>query len=51
MHHADTLVDSLSVREMLLYTAELKRPMGEPLAAKRAAVEVLLGKLALTGCK
>lgn len=48
---ADTLVDTLSVAEMLLYTAELKRPMSEPLASKRQAVEVLLDKLALGSCR
>jgi hypothetical protein len=40
--HADTLLDILSVEEMLLYTAELKRPLSEPAAAKRVAVEQLL---------
>lgn len=46
----DTLVDSLTCREMLLYTAQLKRPIGEPLADKQAAVEHLLDKLGLSGC-
>ena len=36
---------------MLLYTAELKRPMSEPLAAKRAAVDKVLKALALTECR
>lgn len=40
----------LTVREMLLYTAELKRPMSEPLASKEAAVDELLRKLALESC-
>ena len=34
----DTLLGDLTVREMLLYTAELKRPTSEPLADKRDAV-------------
>jgi hypothetical protein len=44
-------VDTLTVAEMLLYTAELKRPMAEPLESKKAAVEALLEKLALAGCR
>eukprot|EP00877_Chromochloris_zofingiensis_P002281 jgi/Chrzof1/12053/Cz06g19180.t1 len=36
---------------MLMYTADLKRPLGEPLAQKRQAVETLLDKLALQGCR
>lgn len=47
----DTLVDNLTVYEMLLYTAELKRPMSEPLASKRGAVDVLLQRLALEKCR
>lgn len=35
---ADTLLDNLTVEEMLLYTAELKCPLSEPLAAKRKKV-------------
>jgi ABC-type multidrug transport system ATPase subunit len=35
---------------MLLYTAQLKRPIGEPLADKQAAVEHLLDKLGLSSC-
>lgn len=46
----DTLVDTLTCQEMLLYTAQLKRPCSEPLAAKQAAVEVLLSKLCLSTC-
>ena len=46
----DTLLPELTVREMLLYTAELKCPRAEPLPAKRARVEQLLGTLALGGC-
>jgi hypothetical protein len=36
---------------MMLYTAELKRPRSEPLAAKKAAVAQLLEKLALAPCR
>jgi ATP-binding cassette subfamily G (WHITE) protein 2 len=47
----DTLLALLTVEEMLLYTAELKRPMSEPLASKKAAVEDVLQALALTQCR
>uniref|UniRef100_A0A7S0SD37 ABC transporter domain-containing protein n=1 Tax=Mantoniella antarctica TaxID=81844 RepID=A0A7S0SD37_9CHLO len=43
----DTLISALTVREMLCYTAELKRPMSEPLAEKEAAVDKLLHELGL----
>lgn len=43
----DTLLDMLTVEEMLLYTAELKRKVEEPLEKKKAEVEKLLDKLAL----
>ncbi|KAG2427597.1 hypothetical protein HXX76_012251 [Chlamydomonas incerta] len=46
----DTLLGDLTVREMLLYTAELKRPTSEPLTEKKEAVDVLLKRLALTPC-
>lgn len=46
----DTLVESLTCQEMLLYTAQLKRPRTQPLAEKQAAVDSLLLKLGLTGC-
>ncbi|GLC74614.1 hypothetical protein PLESTF_001535200 [Pleodorina starrii] len=46
----DTLLPILTVREMLLYTAELKRPVSEPLVAKTRAVDSLLGRLALSRC-
>jgi ABC-type multidrug transport system ATPase subunit len=46
----DTLVDCLSCQEMLLYTAQLKRPRSESIAAKQAAVQQLLDKLGLAGC-
>lgn len=48
---ADTLVGILTVREMLLYTAELKRPMHEPFAQKQAAVNHILEKLSLEDCQ
>jgi ABC-type multidrug transport system ATPase subunit len=47
----DTLVDCLSCYEMLLYTAQLKRPRSESISAKQAAVTQLLGKLSLAGCE
>eukprot|EP00775_Hariotina_reticulata_P005937 gene5937-6176_t len=47
----DTLLPILTVEEMLMYTAELKRPLSEPLKAKQAAVEALMDKLALTSCR
>lgn len=47
----DTLLPILTVEEMLMYTAELKRPRSESRATKRAAVEELLNKLALTECR
>ena len=46
----DTLLPELTVREMLLYTAELKCPRTEPLSDKRARVEQLLDTLALGRC-
>ena len=47
----DTLVDILTVEEMLMYTAELKRPINQPKAQKKAAVDELLHVLALEGCR
>ncbi|KAG2450267.1 hypothetical protein HYH02_004778 [Chlamydomonas schloesseri] len=47
----DTLLGSLTVYEMLLYTAELKRPTSEPLEEKKAAVEELLTRLSLQRCR
>ena len=46
----DTLLAELTVREMLLYTAELKCPLSEPLAKKRQRVDTLLETLALERC-
>jgi ABC-type multidrug transport system ATPase subunit len=47
----DTLISVLTAREMLLYTAELKRPMAEPLAQKELAVDTLLKDLGLWEAK
>lgn len=49
--HADTLVDVLTVEEMLLYTAQLKRPLREDHASKSAAVDALIHDLGLEGCR
>ena len=46
----DTLLPELTVREMLLYTAELKCPREEPLAQKAERVSQLLDVLALGAC-
>ena len=43
-------VDVLTVEEMLLYTAELKRPPEEPFEHKKAAVSRLVTKLGLERC-
>ena len=51
MQCADTLVDVLTVEEMLMYTAELKRPLRESTASKRAAVDALIQDLNLGGCR
>ncbi|KAK9867775.1 hypothetical protein WJX84_007302 [Apatococcus fuscideae] len=47
----DTLVDNLTVREMLMYTAELKLPMSQSLAEKRARVTSIIELLALLPCQ
>jgi ATP-binding cassette subfamily G (WHITE) protein 2 len=47
----DTLLGILTVEEMLLYTAEMKRPITESLASKQNAVEEVLDCLALTSCR
>ncbi|KAG2493535.1 hypothetical protein HYH03_008349 [Edaphochlamys debaryana] len=47
----DTLIPTLTVSEMLLYTAELKRPHTEPLAQKKEAVEDALRCLRLERCR
>lgn len=43
----DTLLGTLTVEEMLMYTAELKCPMSEPRADKKERVEALLMDLGL----
>lgn len=47
----DTLIGVLTVREMLLYTAEMKRPVAEPLEEKRRIVDHYIDVLGLTECK
>ena len=47
----DTLLDILTVREMLLYTAEMKRPVDEPLSTKEAIVDKYINVLGLEVCK
>ena len=39
------------MEEMLLYTAELKRPLGESTASKREAVDMLIEDLNLGACR
>jgi ATP-binding cassette, subfamily G (WHITE), member 2 len=51
VEQSDTLLDILTVDEMLMYTAELKRSISEPESSKRAAVEEILDVLALTQCR
>ena len=52
MHaRADTLVDVLTVEEMLMYTAELKRPLRESTKSKKQAVDALIEDLNLAGCR
>jgi len=48
---ADTLLDNLTVYEMLAYTSELKNPMYEPVEKKRAKVETVINQLGLNGCR
>ena len=40
----DTLIPELTVEEMLMYTAELKRPRSESLEDKKDAVDRLVDK-------
>lgn len=47
----DTLIGQLTVEEMLLYTAEMKRSMKEPMSSKQAAVDKLIQTLALESCR
>ncbi|GBF98060.1 hypothetical protein Rsub_10288 [Raphidocelis subcapitata] len=46
----DTLIPTLTVREMLAYTAALKTSHRAPASDRAAAVEALLGELDLGGC-
>ena len=48
---ADTLIDNLTVQEMLLYTAELKLKATVPLEAKLRRVDTLIAQLALELCR
>ena len=45
------MIDVLTVKEMLMYTAELKRPQTESYARKEEVVDHFIGSLALDGCK
>lgn len=47
----DSLLDILTVEEMLMYTAELKRPINQTHAEKKSTVEDLLEVLALQPCR
>ncbi|KAK9867424.1 hypothetical protein WJX84_007320 [Apatococcus fuscideae] len=47
----DTLLAELTVKEMLMYTAELKRPFKESRIEKKKRVEQLLDRLALRNCQ
>jgi hypothetical protein len=46
-----TPAGQLTVREMISYTAEMKRPMSESAAEKANAVDAVIEKLALVSCK
>ncbi|KAK9905859.1 hypothetical protein WJX75_007710 [Coccomyxa subellipsoidea] len=47
----DTLVENLTVREMLLYTAEMKLELSVNMAEKKARVDLLTKQLALEACQ
>ncbi|KAK9808054.1 hypothetical protein WJX73_010576 [Symbiochloris irregularis] len=47
----DTLLDNLTVREMLLYTAEMMNPQSQPYAEKAARVDLVMSQLALLSCR
>jgi len=47
----DTLLSMLTVEEMLLYTAELKRSMKEPISSKKQVVDEVIHQLALESCR
>jgi ABC-type multidrug transport system ATPase subunit len=51
VEESDTLLPSLTVRELLLYTAELKRPRDESFHCKEDAVDSLLDRLELLSCR
>ena len=51
VEQTDTLLPILTVEEMLLYTADLKKPISESKKSKVDAVEELLGVLALDSCR
>ncbi|WPT13868.1 ABC transporter G family member 50 [Picochlorum sp. SENEW3] len=51
VEQTDTLLPILTVEEMLLYTADLKKPISESKKSKMDAVEELLGVLALDSCR
>lgn len=51
VEQTDTLLPILTVEEMLLYTADLKRSMDETKEKKMEAVNELIQVLALTSCK
>ena len=50
VEQTDTLIGSLTVREMLHYTALLKRSVHEPAEAKAAVVESAISTLGLSRC-
>jgi len=47
----DTLLPNLTVRELLVYQASMKRPVSEPWEAKLGAVALLLSRLGLGGAQ
>lgn len=47
----DTLLGQLTVYEMLMYTAEMKRSIKESYEDKKAAVDEVIRKLALESCR
>ena len=47
---ADTLLEALTVKEMLRYTAELKMPVSAGAAAKAERVDQVIHRLALEAC-
>ncbi|KAK9823026.1 hypothetical protein WJX81_000228 [Elliptochloris bilobata] len=51
VEQCDTLLGNLTVQEMLAYTAELKGPAAEPLAAKLARVDAAVATLGLASCR